>query len=183
MAGAGTTGLATNMLRIDADRYLETAAYKVPTGNIVSVEGTVLDFRNPTELASRIASGDPLLAAAPPGVDHTLVFTHWTGDLAPVATVDDTLSGRRMVISTTEPSAHLFTGNGFDGSEIGSEGYAYQRYDGFAFETQHLPDAPNHPNFPSTELRPGDHFHSVTEFAFSIVPDSRDSRAGTSLSR
>ena len=84
--------------------------------------------------------------------------------------MDEPASGRRMEISTTEPSLHLFSGNSFTGSEIGSEGKAYQRHDGLAFETQHLPDSPNHANFPSTELRPGAIYNAVTSFRFSVLP-------------
>ena len=78
-----------------------------------------------------------------------------------------------MEVSTTEPSAQLYTANGFDGSEMGAEGRAYQRYDGFAFETQHLADSPNKPQFPTTVLRPGEEFRSVTVFSFSRTSDRR----------
>lgn len=83
-----------------------------------------------------------------------------------MAVVDELESGRRMEIRSTEPSVLFNSGNGFDGTEAGSEGRAYARYDGFAFETQGLPDAPNQPNFPSTVLRPGAVFRSVTGFRF-----------------
>jgi aldose 1-epimerase len=86
-----------------------------------------------------------------------------------VALVEETRSGRRMQVNTTEPSLQFNTGDGFDGSEIGSEGIAYRRHDGFALETQHLPDSPNHPNFPGTALYPGGSFRSVTSYRFSVM--------------
>ena len=84
------------------------------------------------------------------------------------STIREQSSGRGMEICTTEPSVQFFSGNGFDGSEIGSEGVGYQRHDGFAFETQHLPDSPNHAHFPSTTLHPGDKFQSITAFRFFV---------------
>lgn len=169
LAGAGATGLASHMFKISADRFAETAAKRVPTGNILSVAGTPLDFRRSSSLTGRLASA-PALLGDPPGFDHSLLFSRPANGLAPVAVIDETVSGRRMQVWTTEPSVQFNSGNGFDGSEVGSEGLAYQRHDGFAFETQHLPDSPNHPNFPSTVLYPGKIYRSVTSFRFSISP-------------
>ncbi len=168
LAGAGAVGLSTHLFQIDADRFAPTDEKKIPLGAIADVAGTPLDFRKPAGLPDRLANGSTLLGA-PPGVDHSLVFTHWTGRLAQVAVVDETTSGRRMQVSTTEPALQFNSGNSFDGSEIGSEGVGYGRYDGFALETQHLPDSPNHPNFPSTVLYPGATFRSVTSYRFSIA--------------
>ncbi|HTD03402.1 aldose epimerase family protein [Undibacterium sp.] len=169
LAGAGSTGLGTHTFQIMADRFAETDAKRVPTGVILSVAGTPLDFQKPSSMTERLAAA-PALLGNPAGFDHSLLFSRSTHQLALVAVIDETLSGRRMQVLTTEPSVQLNSGNGFDGSEIGSEGLGYQRYDGFAFETQHLPDSPNHPGFPSTILVPGKVFRSVTGFRFSIVP-------------
>ncbi len=171
LAGAGAAGLATHRFQIHADRFAQTDSKRIPTGTIASVSGTALDFRQSSSVATRLNAASVLLGN-PPGFDHSLLFSGWTGKLALVAVIDDAQSGRRMQILTTEPSVQFNSGNGFDGSETGSEGRAYQRYDGFALETQHLPDSPNHPNFPSTTLRPGQPYRSVTTFHFSIAPRS-----------
>jgi aldose 1-epimerase len=92
----------------------------------------------------------------------------------PAPHIIETGSGRRMQARTTEPSVQLNSGNGFDGSETGAEGLAYPRYAGFAFETQHLPDSPNHPDFPSTRLAPGRPFHSLTTLRFDQSGGARD---------
>jgi aldose 1-epimerase len=160
LAGAGASGVDTQRLTIDADRTVETDALTVPTGNLPSVSGPY-DFRQPANLGERLAA----LAPAP-GFDTGYVFPHWKGDLTKVVTLDEPVSGRRMEISTTQPSLQFYSGNGFDGSEANG----YKRHDGLAFETQHLADSPNHPDFPTTTLRPGETFRSVTSFSFSTLP-------------
>ncbi|GGB93608.1 aldose epimerase family protein [Pseudoduganella buxea] len=172
LAGAGSAGIDTHRFQIAADRHAVTDAKRVPTGELASVAGTVLDFRQGASAAARLRAGDALLGE-PAGFDHSLVFAKPVGRLAMVAAVEDTASGRRMEISTTEPSVQFYTGNAFDGGERGSAegsmGRAYQRYDGFAFETQHLPDSPNQPAFPTTALYPGEVFRSVTTFRFTTA--------------
>ncbi|MGO4376814.1 aldose epimerase family protein [Pseudoduganella sp. RAF19] len=177
LAGAGAQGLASHRFRIDADRYIAADGKKLPTGELPSVAGTPLDFRRPASAAARLAeaaasagTGQGGLLGTPPGYDHGLVFNKPAGALARVAVIDESTSGRRMEVSTTEPSAQLYTANSFDGSEMGGEGRAYERYDGFAFETQHFADSPNKPQFPSTVLRPGQEFRSVTVFRFGLAP-------------
>ena len=164
LAGAGSAGLATHRFMIAADRYTVTDAKRVPTGELASVEGTALDFRHPASVSARLQASS--LLGDPPGFDHSLLFAPRAHADAPVAVITETTSGRRMTVRTTEPSVQFNSGNGFDGSEVGSEGVGYQRYAGFAFETQHLPDSPNHPNFPSTTLRPGQPYRSRTVFEF-----------------
>jgi aldose 1-epimerase len=165
LAGAGSSGLASQRFRIIADRYAQTDGNRVPTGIILAVAGTPLDFRARSSMSDRLAVA-PALLGDPPGFDHSLLLTH-AGNLELAAVIDDIASGRRMEVRTTEPSIQLNSGNGFDGSETGSEGRAYQRYDGFALETQHLPDSPNQPNFPSTEIYPHKPLRSVTSYRFS----------------
>jgi LacI family transcriptional regulator len=144
------------------------------------VAGTPLDFRRRASMAERLkdAAASPLLAPSGglPGFDHSLLFSKPPGACAQVAVIEDQASGRRMEISTTEPALQLNSGSGFDGSETGSEGHGYRRYDGFAFETQHLPDSPNHPGFPTTALYPGQEFRALTSFRFSAAPPSRRDR-------
>jgi aldose 1-epimerase len=157
LAGAAANTLAGHRFRIAADRYLETDAARIPTGAMLDVSGTPFDFR-------RAASVHARLPSVPGGYDHSLLFSKPVGAYAAVALVQG--GGIRMEVSTSEPSVQLYTVNGFDGSETGSEGVAYQRHGAFAFETQHLPDSPNHPNFPSTALYPGQVFRSMTSFRF-----------------
>ena len=165
LAGAGQGDVLGQWVWIDADRYAEVDLSKIPTGQLPSVATTVLDFRKTALIGAQLKLSDPLLASSQ-GFDHSLVFRTPGGALRPVAWMEDPASGRRMEISTTEPSVQFNSGNGFDGTEVGSEGVAYRQHDGFAFETQHLPDSPNRPGFPSTTLRPGRVLHTTTVLSF-----------------
>lgn len=160
LAGAAANTLEGHRFQIAADRYLETDAVRIPSGVMLDVQGTPFDFRQAASVYARLPS-------VPGGYDHSFVFSKPAGAYAPVAVV--TAGGLRMEVATTEPSAQLYTVNGFDGKETGVEGQPYQRYGAFAFETQHLPDSPNHANFPSTALYPGQVFRSRTSFRF--TPD------------
>lgn len=172
LAGAGSRGLGTHLFTIRAERHVVTDALRVPTGVLAKVEGTALDFRRGAGIMARIAAA-PAELGEPAWYDHGLVFSKREGELAQVAVVLEPVSGRRMTVATTEPSVLFNSGNGFDGSETGSENIAYQRHDGFAFETQHLADSPNHPHFPTTVLRPGQRYRSVTAFGFSVSKSAR----------
>jgi aldose 1-epimerase len=168
LAGAGSGGLQTHRFCIAAERYAVTDDQRLPTGALAPVAGTPLDLRQPTNIAPLLAQ--PAGTLAPPrGFDHSYVFGQPPGTLARVAVIDETASGRRLEILTTEPSAQFYTGNGFNGTERGSSGRPYQQHDGFAFETQHLPDSPNQPSFPTTALYPGQELKSTTTFRFSAV--------------
>ncbi|MBV7537406.1 galactose mutarotase [Duganella sp. sic0402] len=158
LAGAAANTLEGHQFQIAADRYLETDAVRIPSGKLLEVKGTPFDFRTAASVHQRLPS-------VPGGYDHSLVFSKPVGEYAQVAVV--TGGGRRMIVSTSEPSVQLYTVNGFNGTEIGSEGVGYQRYGAFAFETQHFPDSPNHASFPGTALYPGQVFRSRTSFRFS----------------
>lgn len=166
LAGAGQGTVLDHRVQIAALHYAEVDARKAPTGKLPPVAGTVLDFRTPRRVGDVLKLDDPLLTNSN-GFDHSLVLA---GKVAPTPRlagwIEDPKSGRRMTILTTEPSVQFNTGNGFDGSETGSEGVAYPRYAGLAFETQHLPDSPNQPGFPSTVLRPDKPFRSTTILRF-----------------
>ncbi|MBI1770956.1 MAG: galactose mutarotase [Burkholderiales bacterium] len=164
LAGAGSRGLGTHQFQIHADRYTETDNKRIPTGRILSVDGTALDLRKLTSITGHLERGDAVLGQ-PSGYDHSLLFTNWDKSLQAVARITETISGRQMDVYTTEPSVQFNSGNGFDGSEAA----AYQRHDGFAFETQHLPDSPNHIHFPSTVLNPGEVRTSITSLRFSVM--------------
>lgn len=169
LAGAGASGLATQRFQINADRYVETDKLHLPSGRLLSVAGTPLDFRRPASVTARLAVPSALLGD-PPGIDQTLVFSSPGGQLRLVASVVDMASGRRMDIRSTEPAVQLYSAGGFDGSEIGAEGRGYLAGDGFAFEAQHLPDSPNHPEFPTTALYPGQVLRSLTTYRFTRLP-------------
>jgi aldose 1-epimerase len=167
MAGADSGPIYDQVMQVFADRFTPTDDRQVPTGDIVSVAGTPFDFREPTRVGDRIYSTDPQIVLAK-GIDHNFVLNKPAGVVIPVAVrLSDPHSGRQLEVRTTEPGVQIYTGNYFDGSMMGADGRTLRQSDGIAFETQHYPDSPNQPGFPSTVLRPGQTFHSTTEFAFS----------------
>ncbi|MET0268270.1 MAG: aldose epimerase family protein [Duganella sp.] len=161
-AAAGAAAMRDHRIAIDADRTTETDSKQVPTGRLLPVAGTPLDLRQLTDYWPRLQALDG-------GFDHSFVLSRAAGKLARAAVVEHTVSGRRLEVYTTEPSLQLYSGGGFNGKEIGSEGVGYQQYGGFALETQHLPDSPNQPHFPSTALYPGQTFKSLTIYRFSTI--------------
>jgi aldose 1-epimerase len=170
LRGAGSGTIGDHCAWIDADRYAEVDDRKIPTGRLLPVAGTVLDFRRPAPIAAQLRVQDPLLRSSG-GFDHSLAFRRASGGPRRVAWFADPRSGRHMEVLTSEPSVQFKSGNGFDGADVGGEGVAYPRYAGFAFETQHLPDSPNQPGFPSTTLRPGQTFRSTTILRFSVLTE------------
>jgi aldose 1-epimerase len=153
-------------LQVMASRYLPADARLVPTGEIAPVDGTPFDFRQPSRLGDRIYATHQQIQYGR-GIDHNLVLDKPAGEAFPVAArIYDPKSGRQMEVRTTEPGVQIFTANNWNGTLIGQGGRNLRISDGITFETQHYPDSPNRPNFPSTELRPGQTFRSATEFAF-----------------
>jgi aldose 1-epimerase len=168
LAGAGNGTILDHDLTVLADLYAPTDTIKIPLGRLLSVRDTPLDFRQPRRIAQSLDLSSPLLAPSQ-GFDHSYVFgTRSWRRARPIAVAYDPSSGRRMTITTTEPGLQFNTGNGFNGTEIGSEGVAYPIYAGLALETQHLPNSPNKPSFPSTRFDPGKPFFSQTTYRFSI---------------
>ena len=131
------------------------------------VNGTPFDFTTPTTLGTALYRVHPQLQLAR-GIDHNFVLDASTETLAPAVRLLDPRSGRQLEVRTTEPGIQIYTGNYFDGSDIGADGRVLRQSDGIALETQHFPDSPNQPHFPSTVLRPREIFRSTTEFAFSV---------------
>lgn len=162
LAGAGT--VLGHQLTIDADRYTPVDETLVPTGALDAVEGTPFDFRQARTVGERIGAPHPQLRIAH-GYDHN--FVRAGGGLGRVARLFDPRSGRVMDVITTEPGVQFYSGNFLGGEPRGRGGRAYAPHDGLCLETQHFPDSPNRPEFPSTVLRPGDVYRTRTVFAFS----------------
>src|SRR5271166_6372403 len=166
LAGQGRGDILKHVLKIDASRITPVDGTLIPTGDLKPVEGTPFDFRTPHAVGERIEADDAQLHLGH-GYDHNFVLDHPAGQLAEAAEVYEPATGRILRVSTTEPGVQLYTGNFLDGSITGKEGRVYNRRFALCLETQHFPDSPNHPSFPSTELKPGQEFHSVTVFQFS----------------
>jgi aldose 1-epimerase len=165
LSGEGHGDILHDIVTIPADRYTPVNASLIPTG-IAPVEGTPFDFRKPTPIGARIDQPNDQLKIAG-GYDHNWVLSNTVGTMKEAAKVVDPQSGRVLTVSTTEPGVQFYTGNFLDGTNHGKTGAAYEKRTGFCLETQHFPDSPNHPDFPSTEIKPGHPYHSTTIFAFS----------------
>jgi aldose 1-epimerase len=166
LAGSGT--IERHQLTLNASHYTPVDSGLIPTGAIEPVDGTPMDFRLPTAIGDRIRDGFPQLVLGQ-GYDHNWVLDRQdpTGhDLEFAARVFDPISGRTLTIHTTEPGIQFYSGNFLDATLVGTGGKIYRQGDSLALETQHFPDSPNHPDFPSTVLRPGEIFQSTTTYQF-----------------
>nr|ADC36154.1 aldose 1-epimerase [uncultured bacterium 162] len=165
LSGEGGPSILDHVLTLDADKYTPVDATLIPTGQLAPVAGTPFDFNKPTVIGARINGANEQLKLGG-GYDHNWVLRGHSGVLHPAAKVVDPISGRVLSVVTTEPGVQFYSGNFLDGSLVGKSGKKYVKRSGFCLETQHFPDSPNHPNFPSTELKPGQTYHSTTEFIF-----------------
>lgn len=165
--GNGRGDILDHYLTLHASLFTWADAYLVPTGGLKSVEGTPLDFRKSTRIGERIASDyEPLRVAG--GYDQNWVIDDGGNKLTDAAEVYEPISGRVLRVLTDQPGVQFYTGNFFDGTLKGKSGVVYQKRAGLCLETQHFPDSPHHPNFPTTELKPSERFHRVTVFRFSV---------------
>ena len=166
LAGNGSGSVAGQSLLVNADHYTPVGPDLIPTGEIASVEGTPLDFRQMMPIGARLDSAFQQMVYAH-GYDHNFVLNKGPGDgMTFAARGYDPRTGRVIDCFTTEPAVQVYTSNGMNGSVVGSSGTTYRQTEAFTLETQHFPDSPNKPNFPTTELKPGQEFHSTTIFRF-----------------
>jgi aldose 1-epimerase len=165
LAGHGNGDVLEHLLTLDASLFTPVAAGLIPTGELFPVAGTPFDFREETAIGARIDAPDRQLELGR-GYDHNFVIDREGPGLARAACVREPRSGRVMEVFTTEPGVQLYTGNFLDGS-AGKGGKAYRSRSAFCLETQHFPDSPNQPAFPSTILEAGQTYHSITAYRFS----------------
>lgn len=160
LSGDAAKDILGHKLFIDAGRYTPVDSTLIPTGQLASVTGTPFDFTSPHTIGERIAQ-------VPGGYDHNFVLNRNGNDVQLVAWLQDSTSGRKLEVYTTEPGLQFYSGNFLDGSIKTSQGQPIQKHAALCLETQHFPDSPNQPSFPSTILKPGEKYHTVTVYKVS----------------
>jgi aldose 1-epimerase len=164
----GARDILGHELTIDASRFTPVDATLIPTGRLAPVSGTPFDFRKPTAIGARIGQDDEQLKFGG-GYDHNYVLDRSGAGLVHAARLVDPASGRTLDVQTTEPGVQFYSGNFLDGTITGRGGIVYKHRSGLCLETQHYPDSPNQPAFPSTILRPGKEYRSMTVLTFGVM--------------
>jgi aldose 1-epimerase len=168
LAGQGNGDVLQHHLLLHADKFTPVDAGLIPTGELRPVKGTPFDFSTPTAIGAHIDQNEEQIKLGG-GYDHNFVLNHGAGKgaLFLAAMVHEPKTGRVLEVLTTEPGIQFYTGNFLDGTGTGKGGKPYARRTAFCLETQHFPDSPNHPAFPTTLLKPGAHYHTTTVYKFS----------------
>jgi aldose 1-epimerase len=161
LTGDVSNTILNHVLWIDADKFTPVDSTLIPTGELKSVKGTPFDFTTPHKIGERID-------AVKGGYDHNFVLNRKGTGMQLVASVTDSLSGRKLEVYTTEPGLQFYSGNFLDGTLKTSDGKPINQHTGLCLETQHFPDSPNRPNFPSTIVKPGDKYHTETKYKIII---------------
>ena len=163
---AGQGDILSHIVYLNADKFTPVDSTLITTGELKPVDGTPFDFRNPTTIGARIGQDDEQLKFGK-GYDHNWVINHPMGELGLDARVTEPTTGRILEVWSTEPGLQFYSGNFLDGTIKGKGGWVYQFRNAFAMEPQHYPDSPNHDNFPSVVLHPGDTYHNTIIYKFS----------------
>jgi len=161
LSGSVANTILGETLKVDADAYTPVDTTLIPTGKLLPVKGTPFDFTTATTIGARIAQ-------VPGGYDHNFVLNSKDGSLKLAAVLTDSISGRKLEVYTTQPGLQFYTGNFLNGSIQTSDGKAIGKNAALCLETQHFPDSPNEPSFPSTILKPGEKYHSITKYKLSV---------------